>query len=63
MTMMNKEAIEKLCRDAGHVINANNGRCVLIEDVLCKVMTLCIELLNDFDEKEYKARELDAVRG
>lgn len=53
--VLNRESIEQLCRDAGHAINANNGRCPLIERVLCNVTTLCVELLNDFDEKDYKA--------
>lgn len=58
--MINREAVEKLCRDAGHAINANNGRCALIEDVLCRVTTLCVELLNEFDDCDYKARQTPA---
>jgi hypothetical protein len=58
--MLNRTAVEKMARDAGHAINANNGRCPLIEDVLCRVTTLCVELLNEFDEREYKARQTPA---
>lgn len=49
--LLNREGVEKLCRDAGHAINANNGKCELIERVLCNVTTLCVELLNDFDAR------------
>ena len=30
---------------AGHAINANNGRCPLVEDALCKTTTLCCEVI------------------
>ena len=59
--MLNRTQVEKLMRDAGHAINANNGKCHLIEDVLCKVTTLCVELLNEFDEREHKARQVPAA--
>lgn len=55
MPMLTKESVDKLLRETGHAINANNGRCSMIEDVLCKVTTLCVELLNDFDEREHAA--------
>ena len=51
--MHDKARIEKLMVDCGHAINANNGRCYLIEEVLCRVTTLCVELLNDMDEQAY----------
>lgn len=38
--MLNQTEVEKLMREAGHAINANNGECCLVEDVLCKVTTL-----------------------
>lgn len=39
-----KERIDQLLIDCGHAINANNGRCDLIEDVLCKTTTLVLEM-------------------
>ena len=55
--MMTKESVEKLLVETGHAINANavHGLCPVVEDCLCKVTTLCVELLNYFDEEEYKA--------
>jgi hypothetical protein len=44
-----REDLERLLRDAGHAINANNGRCGLIEDVLCRVTSLCVYMLNVWD--------------
>ncbi len=55
---MTREQIEKLCIDAGHAINANNGRCELIEDVLCRVTTLCCDLLNQMDEEQAQSEQL-----
>ena len=44
-----KARVEHLMRQCGHAINRNNGRCGFIEDVLCQVTTLCVELLNEID--------------
>ncbi len=44
---LTKDRIEKLLIDAGHAINANDGRCAVIEDVLCRFTTLCTDLLQD----------------
>ena len=44
--------LKKLLIDTGHAINANNGQCELIEDVLCRVTTLICEL-ND-PRKQYQ---------
>lgn len=32
---------DKMQVDVGHAINANNGRCAIIEDVLCRTMSFC----------------------
>jgi hypothetical protein len=45
-----KERIEKLCIENGHAINANNGRCGLIEDHLCRAITFYVKLLAEIDE-------------
>ena len=42
--MLSKEQLEKLMVDAGHAINANNGKCFVIEDVLVRTLSLCHEL-------------------
>jgi len=44
-----RERVEKLMRDAGHAINANDGRCPLVEKVLCDVTGLCCDLLKRED--------------
>lgn len=44
---MTRAEIEKLMRDAGHATNANAGRCGLVEDVLCRVTCLCVDLLRE----------------
>lgn len=41
---IDKATLDKLCIDAGHVINVNNGQCALIEDFAIKVGSLCLEL-------------------
>lgn len=50
--LMRKSQIERLSRLAGYAINAHNGTCPLVEEVLCLMTTLCVELLNQFDEEE-----------
>lgn len=40
------EKLNTLLVDAGHAINVNNGRCELIEDVLCRLTGLVCDLLN-----------------
>ena len=39
-----KERTDKLLVDCGHAINANNGRCTIIEEALCETTTLVIDL-------------------
>ncbi len=39
---------DKFLVDCGHAINANNGKCGLIEDVLCRATTIVIE----FEQRE-----------
>lgn len=52
----NKEWLEALCVKAGHAINANNGKCFVIEDALCQTTTLCIELLKKIEPSPVPAR-------
>lgn len=54
---LTRERMERLCRNAGHAINANNGKCGLVEDVLCDVTTVCLAVI---DELELKADLLAA---
>lgn len=49
MHKFTSERVEKLLIATGHAINANDGRCALIEDVLIKVTTLCTDLLDWLD--------------
>ena len=49
-----KERINKLLVDCGHAINANNGRCELIEDVLCRTP----ESIEDENPSDPNWREL-----
>lgn len=44
--MITKAFLEKLSVDCGHAINHLNGRSALAESVLCRVTSLCAELLN-----------------
>jgi hypothetical protein len=37
--------VEALLIDLGHAINANDGRCYLVEEVLCRCTSLCIDVL------------------
>jgi len=37
---------ERLLRRAGCAINVHNGRCALVEEVLCETLTLCMETLD-----------------
>lgn len=50
--MNNRAEIEKLLIDCGHAINVNNGKCELIEDVLCRTTTLCCEILDQLAAQE-----------
>jgi hypothetical protein len=50
---MNKDRLENLLNKCGIAINANNGRCAIIEETLCEMTTLLVELLADTDEQEY----------
>jgi hypothetical protein len=43
--MLDRAYLEKLLVDCGHAINANNGRCALIEDVLCRMTSVICALL------------------
>lgn len=49
--MISEEFLKKLAADAGHAINANNGKCALIEDVLCRVTTLCVQVSQLCDDR------------
>ena len=51
-----RAAIEQLLKDAGWAINANDGRCHLIEDVLCRVTAICTELLAQETGQEHSER-------
>lgn len=51
---MDRDEIAKLLTDAGHAINANNGHCALVEGVLCRVTSLCTDLLREIDAKKVK---------
>jgi hypothetical protein len=44
-----RDDVMALLSDAGHAINANDGRCPLIEDVLCRTTTLCVQVLDRMD--------------
>lgn len=44
-----KPELEKLLREIGHAINANNGRCGRIEDTLIKAQSLVLDCLNVID--------------
>jgi hypothetical protein len=68
MGMMEKEKLEKLLTDILRAIDVNNGRCELIERVLCDCSSLvCDELRNPpegigFHKKMVNATNLDLVR-
>jgi hypothetical protein len=51
---VSRERVERLLRRAGEAINANAGRCGLVEAVLCEVTALCcdlLELMGDDDDE------------
>ncbi len=50
--MFERAAVEELLKDLGIAINVNNGRDEALEHTLCRVTTLCVELLAHFDEEE-----------
>ena len=52
-----REGVEALLIKLCVAININNGRCGEIEEALGNATTLCVELLNYFDECE------PAIRG
>jgi hypothetical protein len=65
---LTREYVEGLLRKAGGAINANNGRCALIEEALCGTTSLCCYFLDLFDgtakDKDMAAEKekLDALR-
>lgn len=46
------DKLNQLLVDAGQAIDANNGRCELIEDVLCRVTTLVCNLLDAREQED-----------
>lgn len=46
---LNKTALEELVVKLGHAINANDGRCSLIEDALADATSLCAQALDLVD--------------
>lgn len=59
-----KQYAERLTVLAGHAINANNGRCALIEDALCKTTTLCCAVLDHLENNNPNVLHgLSASRG
>lgn len=53
---MTRPEMEALLNDCGRAINANNGRCPLIEDVLLRCSYLLVELLPQETEQEHSER-------
>ncbi len=53
--MFERPAIETLMTDLVHAINANAGACPVIESALCRATTLCVEVLNFFDEEDLRS--------
>lgn len=53
-TLLTRPFIEQMLREAGHWINVNNGRCGALEDFLCRVTSVCCELLDRFDAEKQK---------
>jgi hypothetical protein len=49
MSEISKSRVEKLLCEAGHHINRVNGRDGPIEDFLCKITSLCTDLLGKLD--------------
>lgn len=54
--MTDRREIETLLREAGIAISLLAGKCAFSERVLCKVATLCVELLAEADDKPCAAR-------
>ena len=46
-----RDYLEKLLRESGVALNINNGRCLIIEDALCHLATLCLSLMEEMDKK------------
>ena len=59
--LLRRGQVERVLRLVGHAINANNGRCDLIERVLCVATTLCVEVLNDLDDRDDLRAKLAAA--
>lgn len=53
-----RERIEEMQRLAGAAINANNGRCPLIENVCLAVLSLCVDLLCDAEKEQAYSEEM-----
>jgi hypothetical protein len=56
-TTTDRGKMEALLRDTGRAINANNGRCQLIEDVLCRMTSVLVARINELDAAEQKAKQ------
>jgi hypothetical protein len=56
-----KDRTEKLMVKAGHAINANDGRCGLIEDALCGTTSICCAHLDLLESHAALAAALERL--